>query len=244
MTARPSGAVCSPPSPRPSAIGIMPAIIAKLVIRIGRSRSRGALDAGLVPRRCPPRRLRSANVTSRIAFATATPTAMIAPMNDWMLSVVPREPEREHDARDHGGHRRDDDQREPQRLEVRRQQQEDHDDREQRGPLRRPSSSLLQRHDLPAHGDGDPRGQASPSSASAVAHVGVAPAEVLADDVRRERDHPLHVVAVVLPDRRARRHAGDVAQQDRPSRRAPATGTFRSSSTEFICGLRNCTWTW
>jgi hypothetical protein len=35
-TARPSGAVCSPPSLSPSAIEIIPAIIAKLVIRIGR----------------------------------------------------------------------------------------------------------------------------------------------------------------------------------------------------------------
>jgi len=39
MTARPSGADCSPPSPRARAIGIMPAIIAMLVIRIGRSLS-------------------------------------------------------------------------------------------------------------------------------------------------------------------------------------------------------------
>src|SRR5258705_11797593 len=37
-TARPSGAVCSPRSPSPSAIEIIPAIIAKLVIRIGRRR--------------------------------------------------------------------------------------------------------------------------------------------------------------------------------------------------------------
>ena len=35
------------------------------------------------------RRRLSANVTSRIALAIATPTAMIAPMNDWMFSVVP-----------------------------------------------------------------------------------------------------------------------------------------------------------
>src|SRR5260221_14624502 len=39
-TARPSGAVWSPPSPRPRASGIMPAIIAQLVIKIGRSRER------------------------------------------------------------------------------------------------------------------------------------------------------------------------------------------------------------
>jgi len=43
MTARPSGAVCSPPSPRPSAIGTMPAIMAKLVMRMGRKRLRAPL---------------------------------------------------------------------------------------------------------------------------------------------------------------------------------------------------------
>src|SRR5437763_1315420 len=47
MTARPSGAVCSPPSPMANAIGIMPAIIAQLVIRNGRLRWRaGGLDGG------------------------------------------------------------------------------------------------------------------------------------------------------------------------------------------------------
>src|SRR5258708_31353463 len=71
MTARPRGAVCEPASPRPSAIGNMPAIIAQLVIRIGRSR----LDAPATAASgtlAPPIRSRSAKVTSRIALATAT----------------------------------------------------------------------------------------------------------------------------------------------------------------------------
>ena len=38
MTARASGAFCSPPSPTPKAIGIMPRIIAPAVISTGRSR--------------------------------------------------------------------------------------------------------------------------------------------------------------------------------------------------------------
>ena len=38
ITARPSGAFCSPPSPRPSAMGIMPMIMARAVIRTGRKR--------------------------------------------------------------------------------------------------------------------------------------------------------------------------------------------------------------
>src|SRR2546428_11559231 len=36
ITARPSGAFCSPPSPRPSAIGTIPMIMAKAVIVTGR----------------------------------------------------------------------------------------------------------------------------------------------------------------------------------------------------------------
>ena len=87
MTARPSGATCWPPSPSASAIGTMPAIMAQLVIKIGRSRARPA-STPASPAAAPSVRCRSANVTSRIALATATPMAMIAPMNDWMLSVV------------------------------------------------------------------------------------------------------------------------------------------------------------
>ena len=68
-------------------------------------------------------------MTSRIAFATATPIAMIAPMNDWTFSVVPRQPQHDHDAREHGRNGRDHDEGEPQRLKVRGQQQEDHHDR-------------------------------------------------------------------------------------------------------------------
>ena len=37
MTACPRGATCSPPSPIPEAMGIIPAIMAKVVIRIGRN---------------------------------------------------------------------------------------------------------------------------------------------------------------------------------------------------------------
>jgi hypothetical protein len=59
-----------------------------LVIRIGRRRppapSIAAASASI-----PSRLFCSANVTSRIAFAADTPIAMIAPINDCMLSVVP-----------------------------------------------------------------------------------------------------------------------------------------------------------
>ena len=60
--ARPSGATWSPPSPRPSARGNMPAPIAKLVIRIGRRRevapSRAEPIGSAVRRRSPSRTIR------------------------------------------------------------------------------------------------------------------------------------------------------------------------------------------
>ena len=46
MTARPSGAFCSPPSPSPSAIGIMPMIMASAVISTGRKRVKPASMRG------------------------------------------------------------------------------------------------------------------------------------------------------------------------------------------------------
>ena len=66
----------------------MPAIMAKLVIRIGRRRCLAPSSAAC-RESAPWRRAFSAKVTSKMAFAVATPMAMIAPMNDWMFIVVP-----------------------------------------------------------------------------------------------------------------------------------------------------------
>ena len=59
----------------------MPAIMARLVIKMGRRRL-AAPSMAAVAEAAPPMRWHSAKVTSKIAFATATPMAMIAPMND------------------------------------------------------------------------------------------------------------------------------------------------------------------
>ena len=88
MTARPSGAFCSLPSSSPSDIGIMPATMAQPVMMIGRSRPLAAVIAARSAGIPSSRRCRSPKLTSMIALDTATPTAMIAPMNDSMLSVV------------------------------------------------------------------------------------------------------------------------------------------------------------
>src|SRR6266851_2565884 len=87
MTARASAAFCSSPAP-PIAIGIMPTIIAAAVISTGRIRVWPALSAASKAE-CPLSCCSRAKVTSRIEFADATPTAMIAPISDGTFSVVP-----------------------------------------------------------------------------------------------------------------------------------------------------------
>src|SRR6202043_3025187 len=88
MTARASGAFCSPPSPNPRAIGSMPTIIAKAVMMMGRRRVEPAETAASKAVR--PRSLCSclAKVTSRMEFAVATPIDMIAPIRLGTLKVV------------------------------------------------------------------------------------------------------------------------------------------------------------
>src|SRR5262245_1227533 len=87
ITARASAAFCSSPAP-PIAIGIMPTIIAAAVISTGRIRVCPASIAAwnaVLPASCCSR----AKVTSRMEFAEATPTAMMAPISEGTLKLVP-----------------------------------------------------------------------------------------------------------------------------------------------------------
>src|SRR5215475_7207944 len=78
MTARPSGAFCSPPSPRPVAMGTMPIIMARAVIRTGRIRTKPACTAA--SRAFLPSCICSrAKETIKMLFAVATPMHMIEP---------------------------------------------------------------------------------------------------------------------------------------------------------------------
>src|SRR4029079_8690582 len=87
MTARASAAFCSSPAP-PMAMGIMPTTMAAAVISTGRIRvwpASIAASCADLPASCCSR----AKVTSRMEFAEATPTAMIAPIREGTLRVVP-----------------------------------------------------------------------------------------------------------------------------------------------------------
>ena len=87
MTARPSGAFCSPPSPNPSAIGTMPMIIASAVISTGRNRPKPASSAASSAER-PSSSWSLAKLTTRMLLAVATPMHIMAPVSAGTLSVV------------------------------------------------------------------------------------------------------------------------------------------------------------
>ncbi len=87
ITARPSGAFCSPPSPRPSAIGTIPMIMASAVMVTGRMRVKPADSAASIAF-FPSTRSSLAKVTSKMLFAVATPMHISAPIRLGTLSVV------------------------------------------------------------------------------------------------------------------------------------------------------------
>ena len=92
ITAWPIGARCSEPSVSANASGTMPKIIASVVIRIGRSRTRAACSSASVrsmPGCCTEpsgasvgSRERIAKSISRIAFLVTSPISMTTPITE------------------------------------------------------------------------------------------------------------------------------------------------------------------
>ena len=159
-TARPSGAVCSPPSPMPRAIGIMPAIMAKLVMIRGRSRRWAASTAatpGLVA--VAAEGLGKVGQQDRVGGCHADGHDQADKRLD--VERCARYPQRHRRTGDHRRHRRDRSQRQPHRLEVGGQEQENDDDghdQSDRQALQQPAAAeraehLLHRHHLAANVD-------------------------------------------------------------------------------------------
>lgn len=87
MTARPRGAFCSPPSPSPSAMGIMPVIMARAVMMTGRRRVAPASSADWKASLVSAKRSLAKVITSTL-FEVATPMHIMAPISAGMLSEV------------------------------------------------------------------------------------------------------------------------------------------------------------
>ena len=80
------GARISEPSVSAKASGTMPKIIARVVIRIGRSRTLAASSRASL-RSMPSSRARIAKSTSKIAFLVTSPISMMTPMTENIDSV-------------------------------------------------------------------------------------------------------------------------------------------------------------
>ena len=86
MTAIASGRCSSAPAPRPSASGARPAIVASVVIRIGRTRIAPASSERVVAAARPRVQSDSACSSSRMPFFTTSPTSSTQPISDEALS--------------------------------------------------------------------------------------------------------------------------------------------------------------
>ncbi len=87
ITAIPIGADWLPASPKPIAMGSVPAIMATLVISIGRSLPSAASRCALLL--LPALRNCSALVMNKTALAIDTPIAVMMPIYDWIFRLCP-----------------------------------------------------------------------------------------------------------------------------------------------------------
>jgi len=173
-----------------------------------------------------------------MALATATPTAMIAPMKLWMLSVVPVSISASTTPSSAAGIGGEHDDGEAHALEVGDEQEEDGDDGDEQAGLQTVLQFLHRRHlaaQRDVHTGG--RGIVGDDFLDLLRDA----AERLVVQVRGDRDGARHVVAVVLAERAAFADLGDVAQRHGAVRGALVMGRLRRSSRPFIRVCGTCT---
>ena len=211
MTARPSGAVCSPPSPNPKAMGTMPASMAQLVIRIGRRRLVPAVMAAEYES-APLIRACSAKVNKQDRVGDRDADGHDGAHEGLDIERGLRRPERQDDARQDRRHRRNSNPRQPRRLKIGRQQQEN-DEHGHHQAKPQSLKHLPEGDGLPADIDGDAAGRfAGPLDCRCDALGGVP--QVFPVDIGRHAHDSPHVVAVVFARHGAFDHVGHVAHQE------------------------------
>jgi len=145
----PEGRGLCPALPMAKARGSIPAVIDRLVIRMGRKRLPAPWTAASAAV-APAQRSRSAKVTSRIALAMATPMLMMAPIKDWTFNVEPDTYSANTTPAITAGVLVTVTKSQPPRLVVGRQQQEDHDHSQSQSEAQA-AHDLPQRRDLATH---------------------------------------------------------------------------------------------
>ena len=202
MTARPSGAFCSAPSPMPSAIGIMPMIIASAVISTGRIRVAPASSAAAARRRALVAALRARTRRAGCCSRSPRPCVMIAPVSAGTRQRRAGDEEHPGDAGERRRQRGDDDDGVDPRLEVDDDQQVDEHDRHRQADAEADERGLHRLAPGRASSTWLPRGSfgriSSTSACTCVGDAGEVGALHADVDVDRRRD------VVARDDRRLR----------------------------------------
>ena len=99
-------------------------MVARLVIAIGTKRDARGVDDRLDRRRALARSARFASSTSRMPFETAMPMTMSTPISAVIEKPCPAAISAQHDADERHGDREEHDERQAQRLELRRHDHE------------------------------------------------------------------------------------------------------------------------
>ncbi len=127
ITARPSGAFCSPPSPMPSAMGIIPMIMASAVISTGRKRVKPASSAARVGSPSAGQMLLG-EADHQDAVGGGDADAHDGAHQRGNAQRGARDKEKDHDSGHGGGQRGDDDERIEPGLEIDHDEEVDQDD--------------------------------------------------------------------------------------------------------------------
>ena len=218
MTARPRGAFCSPPSPRPSDIGSMPTIIARAVISTGRSRVDPAARAA--PRASEPLpALFVGEGDHQDAVGRGHPDAHDRAHQGGHAEGRLGQEQDPEDAGQRPGQRGQDDERVQPRLEVHHHEEVDEQDREDQAG-RQPEERAVHALHLAADHDRAAARQFLPGRVHDLLDVGRDGPEVTALDVGVDVVGRLDVVVVDVRRLRAPAQDRQVAEELSRLRRA------------------------
>ena len=221
MTARPSGAFCSPPSPSPSAMGIMPMIMARAVMMTGRKRVAPASTAArMASPWCCEAVFGEGDDEDAVGGGDAHAHDRAHERGNAERGVG--EEEEEHDAGERGGQRGDDDEGIEPGLEVDDDEQVDEDDGEDEAG-EEADVGVLHGLDLAAERDEGAAGQIFLFAVDDLVDLAADGAEVAALHVAVDVDDAADVVVGDDGHLGAARDGGDVAE-DLRALASPAAG--------------------
>ena len=224
ITARPRGAFCSPPSPRPSAIGTMPMIMASAVIMTGRNRVFPASMAAFTASPCSANLLLGKR-NHKNAVRRGHPYAHERSHKCRHAQRGAGEEEHEHDAGHGRGKRGDDDEGIEPGLKVHHDQQVDKHDGS-RKPGNESRIGFVHGVNLTAYGDEGPARKSLAIAVDDARNIAACGSQIAVLDSSIDIDHTADIV--VREDRHLVRplHGSDISENLRIPWRPTSDGNI------------------